>query len=55
MPKFDFVKECRFEAESTVEFDRCQQDEAAVLEQLRARWMQFVELPIADDVREQVR
>jgi hypothetical protein len=53
--KFDFVKECRFEAESTVEFDRCQQDEAAVLEQLRARRMQFVELPIADDVREQVR
>jgi hypothetical protein len=34
--------ECRFEGESTVEFDRCRQDEAAALEQLRASWMQFV-------------
>jgi hypothetical protein len=55
VPKFDIVRECRFEAEPTVEFDRCQQDEAAALEQLRASWMQFVELPLADEVREQVR
>jgi hypothetical protein len=42
MPKFDIVRECRFEGELTVDFDRCQQDEAAALEQLRASWMQFV-------------
>jgi hypothetical protein len=40
--EFDTVRECRFEGESTVEFDRCQQDEAAALEQLRAGWTQFV-------------
>jgi hypothetical protein len=35
VPKFDIVRECRFEGESTVEFDnRRQQDEAAALEQL---------------------
>jgi hypothetical protein len=39
--EFDTVGECRFEGESTVD-DRCQQDEAAALEQLRAGWTQFV-------------
>jgi hypothetical protein len=42
VPKFDIVRECRFEGGSTVEFDRCSQDEAAALEQLRASWTQFV-------------
>ena len=41
MPKFDVTKECRFEGGSTVEFDRCRQDEAAALEQLSANWAQF--------------
>ena len=41
MPKFDIVRECRFEGGSTVEFDRCSQDEAEALEQLKANWAQF--------------
>ena len=41
VPKFDIVRECRFESGSTVEFDRCSQDEAAALEQLKANWAQF--------------
>jgi hypothetical protein len=41
VPKFDIVRECRFEGGSTVEFDRCSQDEAEALEQLRANWAQF--------------
>jgi hypothetical protein len=41
LPKFDIVRECRFEGGSTVEFDRCSQDEAAALEQLKANWAQF--------------
>jgi hypothetical protein len=41
VPKFDIVKECRFEGGSTVEFDRCSQDEAVALEQLKANWAQF--------------
>jgi hypothetical protein len=41
VPKFDIVKECRFEGGSSVEFDRCSQDEAAALEQLKANWAQF--------------
>jgi predicted RecB family endonuclease len=35
------VRECRFEGGSTVEFDRCSQDEAEALEQLKANWAQF--------------
>ena len=42
VPKFDIARECRSEGELTVEFDRCQQDEAAALEQLRSSWMQFI-------------
>jgi hypothetical protein len=41
VPIFDIVRECRFEGGSTVEFDRCSQDEAAALEQLKANWAQF--------------
>ena len=41
VPKFDIVRQCRFEGGSTVEFDRCSQDEAEALEQLKANWAQF--------------
>lgn len=41
VPKFDIVRECRFEGESTVEFDRCRRDEAAALSQLTVGWTQF--------------
>jgi hypothetical protein len=41
VPKFDIVRECRFEGGSTVEFDRCSQDETEALEQLKANWAQF--------------
>jgi hypothetical protein len=42
VPKFDIVKECRFEGDSTADFGRCQQDEAAALKQLMSSWTQFV-------------
>jgi hypothetical protein len=41
VPKFDIVRECRFEGGSTVDFNRCSQDEAEALEQLTANWAQF--------------
>jgi hypothetical protein len=41
VPKFDIVRECRFEGGSTVEFDRCSQDEVAALERLKANWALF--------------
>jgi hypothetical protein len=41
VPKFDTVQECRFEGGSTAEHDRCSQDEAEALEQLKANWAQF--------------
>jgi hypothetical protein len=41
VPTFDVVRECRFEAGSTVEFDRCSRDEATALEQLKNQWAQF--------------
>ena len=43
VPTFDTVRECRFEGESAVDFDRCQRDESAALDQLRASWTQFVD------------
>jgi len=43
VPTFDIVRECRLEGESTVDFDRCQRDESAALDQLRASWTQFVD------------
>ena len=42
VPKFDIVRECRFEGGSTVEFDRCSDDESAALRQLETEWAQFV-------------
>jgi hypothetical protein len=41
VPKFDVARECRFEGGSTANIDRCHQDEAAALEQLKANWAQF--------------
>jgi hypothetical protein len=41
VPKFDVAKECRFEGGSTADIDRCHQDEAAALEQLKANWTQL--------------
>jgi hypothetical protein len=41
VPKFDIVRECRFEGGSTDEFGRCSQDEAQALEQLKANWARF--------------
>ena len=41
VPKFDIVKECRFEGGSTATFDQCSRDEAGALEQLKADWLQF--------------
>ena len=41
VPKFDIVRECRFEGASTVEFDRCSDDESAALRQLETEWAQF--------------
>ena len=41
VPKFDIVKECRFEGGSTVQFDRCSEDEGAALRDLRQAWAQF--------------
>jgi hypothetical protein len=41
VPKFDIVRECRFEGGSTAEIERCHQDEAEALEQLKANWAQF--------------
>ena len=34
VPKFDIVKECRFEGGSTVQFDRCSEDDLARLRAL---------------------
>jgi hypothetical protein len=41
VPKFDIVRECRFEGGSTVEFDHCSDDESAALRQLETEWAQF--------------
>jgi hypothetical protein len=42
VPTFDVVTECRSEAGSTVDFDRCSRDETAALEQLKNEWVRFV-------------
>jgi hypothetical protein len=44
VPKFDIVKECRFEGGSTTEIDRCSDDENAALRQLERAWKQFVDV-----------
>jgi hypothetical protein len=41
VPKFDIVKECRFEGGSSAIFARCSRDEAEALKQLQAEWPQF--------------
>jgi hypothetical protein len=41
VPTFDTVRECRFEAGSVVDFDRCSRDEAAALRQLQQAWTTF--------------
>jgi hypothetical protein len=41
VPKFDIVKECRFEGGSSVVFNRCSHDEADALADLKTEWPQF--------------
>jgi hypothetical protein len=41
VPQFDIVKECRFEGGSIATFDRCSQDEAAALFELKTKWANF--------------
>jgi hypothetical protein len=41
VPKFDIVRECRFEGGSTAAFDRCSDDEATPLQKLQNAWPQF--------------
>jgi hypothetical protein len=41
VPKFDIVRECHFEGGSTVEFDRCSEDEGTALRDLQQAWAQF--------------
>jgi hypothetical protein len=43
VPKFDIVRECRFEGGSTVEFDRCSEGEGATLRELQQAWAQFAD------------
>jgi hypothetical protein len=41
VPKFDIVRECRFEGGSTRVFDSCSDHEAAALQELQNTWVQF--------------
>jgi hypothetical protein len=41
VPKFDIVKECRFEGGSIVDLDRCSDDEGDALRDLQKAWTQF--------------
>jgi hypothetical protein len=41
VPKFDIVRECRFEGGSTAALDRCSQDEATALQKIQNAWPQF--------------
>jgi hypothetical protein len=41
VPTFDMVRECRFEAGSVVDFDRCSRDEAVALGQLQQAWTKY--------------
>ena len=41
VPQFDIVRECRLEGGSTATFDRCSQDEAAALFELKTKWVKF--------------
>jgi len=42
VPKFDIAKECRFESESTISYQRCSQDEDDARQKLESEWPQFV-------------
>jgi hypothetical protein len=42
VPKFDVVRECRYEGGYTSDIDRCSRDEAAALKQLKNEWGRFV-------------
>jgi hypothetical protein len=42
VPQFDIARECRFEGGSAENVDRCSQDEAAALGQLKAEWTQLM-------------
>jgi hypothetical protein len=41
VPKFDIARECRFEGGSTVQFQRCSDDEGDALQDLQKTWTQF--------------
>jgi hypothetical protein len=41
VPKFDTVKECKFEGGPIVDVARCSRDEAAALRQLQETWAQY--------------
>jgi hypothetical protein len=41
VPTLDMVRECRFEAGSMIDFDRCSRDEAIALRQLQQAWTEF--------------
>jgi hypothetical protein len=41
VPKFDIAKECRFEGGSTVEVQRCSDDEGDALRELQKAWRQL--------------
>ena len=41
VPTFDMARECRFEAGSVVDFDRCSRDETLALRQLLQAWTNF--------------
>jgi hypothetical protein len=41
VPQFDIVKECRFEGGSMATLDRCSQDKAAALSELKSNWAKF--------------
>jgi hypothetical protein len=41
VPKFDIVRECRFEGGSTVQFQRCSDDEGEALRDLQKAWTLF--------------
>ena len=42
VPKFDIVRECGFEGETTVNFSQCSKNGVAALAQLKTLWTQFV-------------
>ena len=42
VPTYDIVRECRYEGGSAANVERCSQDEAAALGQLKTEWVQFV-------------